>query len=74
MPQSKYTPAELDHYALQDLISDAEQSEHQAEHGPFYPENGVTREMCLAYAARCRAAIERYKDGGAHKAVLAGNY
>lgn len=68
------TQTELDRDALRDLISDAEQSERQAEQGPFFPENGVTREMCLAYAARCREAIERYKDGGAHAAVLAGKY
>ena len=67
-----YTPAELDDAALQDLISDAERSEELAETGPFYPERGITREMHLRYAAECRAMIERYRNGGAHKAVLSG--
>jgi hypothetical protein len=62
----------LDQAALLDLLSDAEQSEGQAAAGPFFPERGITRESLLAYAAKCRAAAERYKDGGAHAAVLAG--
>lgn len=65
---------ELDRDALRDLISDAEQSERQAAEGPYFPERGITREELLAYAARCRTAIERLKDGGAHAAVLAGKY
>ncbi len=27
--------------------------------GPFYPENNVTRESLLAYAARCREQADR---------------
>jgi hypothetical protein len=66
-----YTTEELDHWALYDLISDAEQAEAQAADGPFYPKSGITRESLLAYAAECRAKAERYANGGAHKAVLA---
>ena len=72
VPRVHYTPAELDDFALQDLQSDAEQSERQAVEGPFYPERGVTAESCRAYAAKCREKIARYQAGGAHKAVLAG--
>lgn len=60
----------LDDAALRDLLSDAAQSEEQAEHGPFYPERGITSATLLAYAAKCRALAERYKDGGAHAAIL----
>ncbi len=65
-----YTASQLDLAALQDLAADACSSERQAYEGPFYPERGITRESLLAYAAKCRAKIERYADGGAHKAVL----
>ena len=71
-PAMKYTPAELDQWAIRDLISDAEQSEQQADTGPFYPERGITADMLRTYAAKCRAKIVLYRDGGAHKAVLAG--
>lgn len=67
-----YTAAELDAFALADLKADAEHCEAQAATGPFWPERGVTAESLLAYAARCRARIERYRDGGAHAAVLSG--
>lgn len=67
-----YTTAELDNHAIRDLVNDAECSERQANEGPFWPERGITRESCLEYAAKCRAKIERYAAGGAHKAVLAG--
>lgn len=70
----RYSADELDAFARQDLLSDAAQSEAQAENGPYYPERGITKETLLAYAARCRAAAERYTDGGAHVAVLAGKY
>ena len=70
VPRVYYTPAELDAAAIADWLSDAEQSERQAEQGPFYPDKGITRESCLAYAASCRAKSEQYKDGGAHKAIL----
>lgn len=62
----------LDEAALLDLLSDAEQSERQAESGPFWPERGITRDSLLAYAARCRAGAERYKASGAHAAVIKG--
>jgi hypothetical protein len=66
-----YTAAELDAFALADWINDAEHSERQAVEGPFWPDRGITRESCLAYAASCRAKAEQYKAGGAHKAMLA---
>lgn len=66
-----YSREELDNAALRDLISDAEGAEEQAENGPFYPERGIDREMCLRYAAKCRAMIDKYRSGGAHAAVLA---
>ena len=71
-PKHGYTPEELDQGALRDLICDAEQSERQAIEGPFFPEKGITRESLLAYAAKCRASVERYRNGGAHRAVLKG--
>lgn len=40
-----------------DLLVDAEQSEKQAQDGPFFP--GVTKETLLKYAAECRALIAR---------------
>ena len=42
---------------INDLRSDAEQAEHQAIHGPFYPEKDITPETLRAYAAECRAKI-----------------
>ena len=42
---------------IADLLSDAEFSEHQAIHGPFYPEKGITPATLKAYAAECRAKI-----------------
>ena len=67
-----YTREELDSFALQDLRSDAEQSERQAVDGPFYPDRGITAESLRAYAAKCRAQMERYSASGAHNAVLKG--
>ncbi len=51
----KYTEAELDSAALQDLIVDAECAE---------------RDGLPEYAAKCRALIAKYERGGAHAAVL----
>jgi hypothetical protein len=70
VPRMHYTSAELDALALADWINDAEHSERQAAEGPFYPDKGITRESCLAYAASCRTKAEQYKDGGAHRAML----
>jgi hypothetical protein len=64
------TPEELDNAALRDLLSDAESCEAQAVAGPFWPERDITRKSLLAYAAECRAKAERYRNGGAHAAVL----
>jgi hypothetical protein len=69
--RTHYTPAELDSFALRDLLSDAEQSEAQAINGPFFPDRDITAESLRAYAAECRAKAARYTDGGAHAAVLA---
>ena len=66
----KYTEKELDSAAISDLLSDARCSERQAANGPFYPEKGITKESCLAYAAECREKAARYQNGGAHDAVL----
>jgi len=62
----------LDEPALADLQRDVDQSEHQAALGPYYPERGVTAESLRAYAAKCRGAIEKYRAGGAHEAVVRG--
>jgi hypothetical protein len=70
--QTTYTPAELDAAALADLISDAESAERQAARGPFYPDRGITRETLTAYARKCRERAERYRNGGAHNAVVTG--
>lgn len=61
------TREELDEAALADLICDAVVSERHAADA-----DEPRRGMLLAYAARCRAAAERYKDGGAHDAVVKG--
>lgn len=61
---------DLDKAALSDLENDAIKAEHQAQHGPFYPERGINRESLLAYAESCRAQMARYRDGGAHNALL----
>lgn len=66
------TRSELDTAAIADLISDAESCEEQAINGPFYPEKDITPEMLRRYAAKCRAAVERYREGGAHAAVVSG--
>lgn len=71
MRRQHYTGAELDAFAIADLLNDAECSEKQAAEGPFYPELGVTRESCLAYAAKCREVVGRHQAVGAH-AVLSG--
>lgn len=55
----KYTPEELAAAWKADLLNDAEYAEKQAAEGPFYPEKGITKESCLAYAAKCRAEAEK---------------
>jgi hypothetical protein len=70
MARQHYTANELDSHAIADQLNDAECAERQAEHGPFFPEKGITRESCLKYAAECRARIARYRSGGMHKAIL----
>lgn len=72
-PPVKYTPEELDNFALADLLNDARCSEEQAASGPFFPQKGITPESLLAYAAECRTKAAKYRNGGAHKAVLAGD-
>jgi len=67
-----YTPEEMDTFAIEDLLNDATNSEDQAANGPFYPDRGITKESCLAYAAKCRAQATQYKNGGAHNAVIHG--
>ena len=52
-----YTNDELESAVISDLRQDAIQSERQAIEGPFFPENGVTAEMRIRYAAECRAKI-----------------
>lgn len=65
-----YTREELDNAAIADLLNDARCSEEQATTGPFWPERGITAQSLLEYAAKCRAQAEKYRQGGAHKAVL----
>ena len=55
--RANYTPEELDAAALRDLRVDADCAERDGLHG---------------YAAECRATIERFRDGGAHKHILGG--
>ena len=57
-PKTDYTESELLSALIQDLVTDAESAELQAETGPFYPERGITRESLLQYAAECRVAIQ----------------
>ena len=71
-PKAHYTDEELDSAAIRDLQVDAEQSEEQAVNGPFFPDRDSTAESLLAYAAKCRAKIELYRNGGAHKAIVSG--
>jgi hypothetical protein len=71
-PKANYTPEELDNAALWDLLNDAKNAEEQAANGPFYPEKNITKESLTAYAAKCREDAEKFKDGGAHKAILTG--
>lgn len=65
-----YNKAELDSAALLDLLSDAECAESQSKNGPFFPERGITAASLAAYAAKCRDQVARYRDGGAHSAIL----
>jgi len=58
----RYTPDELIRMAAQDQISDAEFAEHQAQHGPFFPERGLTKESLIDYAAHCRAQARALMD------------
>jgi len=64
---------DLDLAALQDLRADAIHARAQAAHGPYYPERGITAESLIAYAEKCEAACAKYKNGGAHAAVIRGN-
>ena len=68
--RTRYTPEELDALALADLRNDAEFSERQAEHGPYFPEHGIARESLIAYAQKLRAKITHYQTGGAHNALI----
>lgn len=61
IPKQRYSWAEQVEFYRQDLISDAEHSEKQAESGPYFP--NVTRESLLEYAADCR---EQAKDPEPH--------
>ncbi len=61
---------ELDAAALSDLLIDASEARKQAANGPFFPERGITRESCLAYAAKCEAQAAQWAKGGAHNGVL----
>jgi hypothetical protein len=72
MPRMHYTPAELDAFALDDLMRDMQNAINQSANGPYYPERGITQESLRAYAEECRVKIERYSDGGAHAAVVRG--
>lgn len=65
-----YTKDELDNAALADLVCDARVAREQAENGPYYPAKGITKESLLAYAEKCERMAERFRNGGAHKAVL----
>ena len=70
MARQHYTSAELDAFAIDDLIIDMQNSLNQSANGPFYPDIGVTAESLREYAEQCRLNIERYAKGGAHKAAL----
>lgn len=54
---SRYTKEELDNFAILDLISDAECAE---------------RDGLPEYAEKCRRMLDKYRNGGAHNAVLYG--
>ncbi len=61
-PRHHYTREEQIEAWKLDLIADIEHSEHQAEHGPFYPERGITPESLRAYAENCRRMLEEPED------------
>lgn len=61
VPKHHYSWSEQVEFYRQDLLSDAEHSEHQAANGPCFP--NVTKESLLAYAAECR---EQAKDPEPH--------
>ena len=65
----KYTEEQLDAAALADLLNDAKCAERDAK---SCPEGSSMRQSLLSYAAECRKAARKYKDGGAHRAVLTG--
>lgn len=71
-PKTNYTNEQLDSFALADLLSDAESAEHQAEHGPYYLDKGITKETLQQYAKTTRNTYEKYKQGGAHFTVING--
>lgn len=53
-PSQKLTREQQEAAWVADLLADAAHSEAQAQHGPFYPERGITMESLRAYAATCR--------------------
>lgn len=55
----KYTPDEQVDYIIRDLQADIDHAERQAEHGPLFPELGITAESLRAYAQQCREQVAR---------------
>jgi len=54
-----YSEAEQVQMIKDDLLRDAAHSEDQAENGPYYPEQGITRESLLVYAEECRESAKK---------------
>tara|TARA_R110000850_G_C9996151_1_gene468162 strand:+ start:5941 stop:6351 length:411 start_codon:yes stop_codon:yes gene_type:complete len=44
------------------LIEDIRRNRHQAQHGPFYEQSGVTRESCLEYAIECEKRLAKLNN------------
>lgn len=69
--KQRYTIEELDAHAIADLLVDISCTErHTGDEGRSEESKAELR----AYVDRCRKAVERYRNGGAHKAILSGKY
>ena len=54
-----YTPDELAAFERADRLADIEFAEHQAHHGPYFPERGITRDSLLDYVTKARALLAK---------------
>lgn len=59
MKRQHYTDEQLADFWKRDLLNDAACARRQAESGPFYPSNGITRQSLLDYAQECEQQAAR---------------